>query len=179
MYLTESVVRDYINEADLILKDCNPNYTTPEHITIELTNARSFWAKVIKARGSNACRIRVSRVFSEITDPEKFNIRLKSTMAHELLHTIPGCMNHGPKWKAEAARVNRYYPELKISRTCSMSEFGIDSQERKDKYIVKCAKCGREWKYQRKPQIWEWVGRNISPYTCPCGGCKFEGVQLR
>ena len=31
------------------------------------------------------------------------------TLSHEVLHTCPGCANHGPRWKNWAARMNRAY----------------------------------------------------------------------
>lgn len=47
------------------------------------------------------------------------------TLLHELLHTIPGCFNHGGQWKKLADRINKKY-NLKIKRCSNPKEFGIN-----------------------------------------------------
>ena len=42
----------------------------------------------------------------------------KETIIHELLHSVDGCMNHGPNWKRVADKVNRAY-HYNIKRTTS------------------------------------------------------------
>ena len=34
----------------------------------------------------------------------------RQTLAHEILHTCPGCRNHGPRWKHYAQRMNAASP---------------------------------------------------------------------
>lgn len=72
---------------------------------------------------------------------------LQNTIIHEIIHTCPGCLNHGIEWKRRAAKVKK---ELgyDIQRCSSAEEKGISESAvevyRKPKYIVKCKKCGRE-----------------------------------
>ena len=35
-----------------------------------------------------------------------------TVLAHEVLHTCPGCMNHGPLWKQYAARTRYFSPQI-------------------------------------------------------------------
>jgi len=101
---------------------------------------------------------------------------LENTIIHEILHTCPGCQNHGPEWKRRAAKVKK---ELgyDIKRCDSEFDKGINSSVVSDyykpKYIVKCTGCGREVSKQRMcsmiktPQYWR------------CGVCggKFERIM--
>ena len=67
---------------------------------------------------------------------------LVNTLIHELLHTCPGCMNHGSTWKRYAGMVNNTYG-ISITRTNSAEEKGVDPEEvrkEKPKYKFKCEK---------------------------------------
>ena len=52
---------------------------------------------------------------------------VKNTIAHELLHTCPECMNHGKKWKAAAAVLMSRKPCYTISRTVDVSRLNCDA----------------------------------------------------
>lgn len=52
---------------------------------------------------------------------------LKDTIIHELLHTCPGCANHGAQWKALADKVNRAYG-YNIRRLASPAEKGVPDE---------------------------------------------------
>ena len=73
---------------------------------------------------------------------------LMNTAMHEVLHTVDGCMNHGKEWKRCAEIINRIYG-LNIKRCTSSEEKMITEPEDSYNYIVKCPKCGYEWKYIR------------------------------
>ena len=47
------------------------------------------------------------------------------TLAHEVLHTCPGCRNHGALWKEYAARMNGAYGYA-ISRTGTCEALGVE-----------------------------------------------------
>lgn len=72
--------------------------------------------------------------------PEKV---LKETIIHEMIHTCPGCFNHGAKWKAIADSVNRFYG-YNVSRTTSEKEKGcsLDRKPITMKYAIQCPSCG-------------------------------------
>ena len=46
------------------------------------------------------------------------------TLAHEALHTCPGCRDHGQRWKAYAARMNAAYGYA-IARTGTCQALGV------------------------------------------------------
>ncbi len=86
------------------------------------------------------------------------------TLAHEVLHTCPGCRDHGAIWKSYAGRMNGAYG-YHISRTGSWEALGLPDQ-RQGKYLLVCQKCGREFKRTRASSLVLHPER----YRCRCGG---------
>lgn len=98
----------------------------------------------------------------------------KNTIAHELLHTVEGCMNHKWYWNKLATLVNEKISGYNIKRTFDPKEIGMDTAVRKPvyHYFFKCKGCGIELKYQRKGKFVQYPEK----YYCRhCGG-KFERI---
>ncbi len=101
----------------------------------------------------------------------------KSTIIHELLHTVDGCSGHCGKWKALAEEVNKRHPQYNIKRTSSREEMGLpprDSEgQRAYKYVLVCTGCGnRIYRKTASAPV-----RNPAKYRCArCGGkiCAYE-----
>lgn len=101
---------------------------------------------------------------------------LQSTIIHEILHTCPGCQNHGRNWEWRAEKVKR---ELgyKINVAESADDKAISSEVIKDynkpKYKVRCKKCGREVGKYRMCKIIKY------PENWRCGKCggDFERIM--
>lgn len=92
--------------------------------------------------------------------------RLRQTLAHELLHTCPGCQNHGERWKAYAAIVNAAWG-MEISRLAPPNE-DEPARLRHDavKYLLTCERCGKQFPRTRMcPPV-----QHPERYRCPCGG---------
>lgn len=91
------------------------------------------------------------------------------TLAHEVLHTCPGCQNHGPQWKTYAARMNAacgYH----IHRLDKPEALGVQLPPAAPphyRWRVTCQRCGRQFYRQKaSPLI-----RRPSAYRCAgCGG---------
>lgn len=102
---------------------------------------------------------------------------IKQTLAHELLHTCPGCDNHGEKWKAYAVKMNQAYG-YNIKRTDTAEQLGIkeDSEAKrlplKENYILVCKKCGTRICRTRMSNVVKYP----SSYRCRCGG-KLERIK--
>ncbi len=88
----------------------------------------------------------------------------RETLAHELLHTCPGCRNHGARWREYARRMNQAYG-YNIRRTTTNEAMGVVSQ-RPYKYLLRCEVCGTELgRYRASP-----LTRHPERYRCRCGG---------
>ncbi len=100
--------------------------------------------------------------------------KLYEIIIHELLHTCPGCFNHGKKWKEYGSRINRFCG-LNINTVTSYEELGIKRPEKKQEtiYVIKCKGCGQVYIRKRMcPLV-----RNPENYRCgKCGNSlSFEG----
>ena len=89
---------------------------------------------------------------------------VRQVLAHEVLHTCPGCANHGPRWRHWAERMNRAYG-YRIRRTDSYQALGLPDP-RPVRYLVVCTRCGRELpRMKRSPLV-----NHPERYRCRCGG---------
>lgn len=96
---------------------------------------------------------------------------LRETLLHELLHTCPGCRNHGEKWKRYAAVVNQNMG-TDIQRTVRLEEEPVALRREEVKYILRCEACGKEIKRMRLCKVVKSPWR----YRCLCGG-KLKRIQ--
>lgn len=92
---------------------------------------------------------------------------LKNTIAHEVLHTVEGCFNHGKKWKAMAEKVNSKYG-YNITRLGDISE-----TTGTPKYLVVCKNCGMKYRYFKKGKVIKLL-ESKSRDKVRCGKCKGE-----
>lgn len=88
----------------------------------------------------------------------------KRTIAHELLHTCEGCMNHGEKFKAYADLANTVY-NYGITITTNYNDIGVDPGI-VYKYEVKCSGCGATSYKMRATSVTK------HPENYRCGKCK-------
>ena len=86
------------------------------------------------------------------------------TLAHEVLHTCPGCRNHGALWKEYAARMNGAYGYA-ISRTGTCEALGV-ADVRPVRYRLVCERCGQGVCRSRRSPLVDHPER----YRCRCGG---------
>lgn len=126
------------------------------------TKKRLGACKIEKETGKKPIyRIEISYVVLDCPEDE-----ICSIIAHECLHTCPGCFNHGKKWKQYGEKVSQALG-YKISRTINPEELGIETlpNEEKVKYIVICDNCGQTYERKRMcPLVKE-------PSRYRCGKC--------
>lgn len=91
--------------------------------------------------------------------------RLRETLIHELLHTCPGCMDHGPRWKAYAARAGEALGAT-IQRVAAVEGPSQPLRREEVKYLLRCQSCGRLIPRLRMSK----AVRRPGLYRCPCGG---------
>ena len=93
---------------------------------------------------------------------------IKGIIAHEVLHTCHGCMNHGERWKRYASILNRAYG-YNIKRVATREENNLPKENigvAKPKYAIKCQNCGNIIYRMRMSK----VIKNPERYRCKCGG---------
>ena len=88
----------------------------------------------------------------------------KAVLAHEILHSCYGCMNHGIRWKSYAARMSEAYG-YDINRTTKSDEIGVE-RDYPVRYRFQCDSCGAVIERMRKSAFVE----NYKRYRCRCGG---------
>ena len=100
---------------------------------------------------------------------------LRETLFHEIIHTLPKCMNHGENFKHYASIINKAY-NVNITRCSSYEEkYGKEYAEKlkqkyqkdkkKIKYEVFCPHCGKvrgSGYFQRMPK---WYA-HVEKYHC-------------
>jgi len=134
------------------------------------TRAKCQWGQCKKV-GIGLSDISISAVLlnDDVDDREALN-----TIAHELIHTIPGCFSHKGKWKLIAEDICKKLPQYTIKRTAKPEEKGIVIQKKEPvyRYILRCTECGQEIKRQKLSK----AVVNYKKYRCgKCGG-KLERI---
>ena len=92
----------------------------------------------------------------------------RQTLAHEVLHTCPGCRDHGPLWRSYAQRMNEAWG-YRIARTGSREELGVEPP-RAAPHLVVCRRCGRRFERFRASALVQQPER----YRCRCGGTLYR-----
>lgn len=114
--------------------------------------------------GPNYYRIEINPKYASMVKLEE----LKNTIVHELLHSLPNCMNHKEPWKNAAILMKR--KGYDIQRQGSQTEY---SQYRRDtavyKYEVYCSVCGNKWRRKRDCDLTQSIKRGDNRYYCSCG----------
>ena len=102
------------------------------------------------------------------------DFEIEKTMVHELIHTIPGCSNHGPNFKRYAGLINRHYPEYNVSTyyTPDSDETENIANIKKPKYVVTCETCGTKTYFYRKCKTLDIISR------CTCKKCKTSNFKV-
>ena len=123
------------------------------------------YCRRIRGRGKPRFSITIAEVLLGDDVPD---ISTLSTITHEILHTVDGCLNHGWKWRILAARLNEHFG-LKIKRLTSAEEKGEAVSAAINgsfKYRAYCPNCGREWKRHHYSRL------IAKPYEFNCPTCK-------
>ena len=93
---------EYANFCMEMLDEINIPYCEPESFTINTRARRWGQCKYIRASGKFYININIT-----LLDERNGEDGLINTILHELLHTCPGCMNHGAEWKKWAEKCGK------------------------------------------------------------------------
>ena len=165
-------MKDYIHLAEETKKDLESigiKFGNVSQITLN-ERAKKRWGQCKKV-SFNAFQINIS---SRLLEDDINDQSVKNVIAHELLHTVPGCFAHKGKWKLLAELVNSSLPNYKIKTTDSPESLGITSYEKSKeiKYTVVCTKCGMKIGRTRKSKL------ITNPERYRCAKCKGKLIVL-
>ena len=178
MKVTYELVGKMFKEADQMMKRIFPNtYKSPIFVKIRITNAHYYWMQIGKLLlENNRWTLKISREFENYTDDERASKRMLESMIHELIHTLPDCMNHGYDFLYAANLFMKRYPEYEITVKSGGGEgYVAPRKEIHYKYIITCPKCGKTYKYQRKTD----AVRYPFLYHCTCGCNSLEVAEVK
>ena len=74
------------------------------------------------------------------------------TIMHEILHTLPGCMNHGKFWQRAAKTIESFESKYTITRLGNCEEYKELYQD-SSKYVITCRTCGKKFYYRKRSKI--------------------------
>ena len=115
--------------------------------------------------------IKISKNFMQVC-PE----HVKNTMMHELIHSINGCMNHGPNFQYVANLVNNKFG-YNVSTTSYYDSYNNYLNNTKNyRYKLKCNSCGKEWRYEKAGKLVRGVQSN--PHYCTCPYCRTNSFSV-
>lgn len=121
--------------------------------------------------------ITINGPFLKVAKPQDVH----DTIMHEVLHTLPGCMDHGEKWQNYASIIEKYEPCYTISRLGDCAEYKKLFQQ-KSKYIITCKGCGHVFYYQRRGRIVNMMieakMRGFEKTSAFCPYCKSKDFDL-
>ena len=134
---------------------------------IKVGKISRVWFSDKSFRKFGSCRRLMNGYFAiEITDLGLHG-DVKSTIVHELIHTVEGCYNHGPKFQEIARLLSSAY-NMDLGTHAGVREMELSREYRisKAKYAVQCEKCGQLIVRQRATRLIKLP----MTYSCGCGG---------
>jgi predicted SprT family Zn-dependent metalloprotease len=155
------LLQQVIEEATALGIPVSRHISPSLHIN-KRTKARFGGCKKVKGFVHCTYQIEISKV---LLDAEAQAI--KEIIAHEILHSCPGCMNHGVTWKKHCRKMEKTYG-YRLERTSSYEKLGIEDPRgvKNYRYMIECNLCGQKIYRQRKSPISE----ETNKYRCRCGG---------
>ena len=120
--------------------------------------------RIVQHGGRKSYQISISRKTFELPG------LAVSTMIHEVIHVLPGCMNHGNQFKRAADLVNIRYGKMlnvKVSTRCDILDFaddGLTSEER--------TKLQKQWSKEARSKVKGHIGETfkLNGYTARLDG---------
>lgn len=144
-------MQNYMDLLNNIYTELQEIIPVSNAVTFKITDCVSYYGRC--KRTKTGFTVYISKY---IKDEQCF----KNTVAHELIHTCPACMNHGIIFQNLARKLKKYGYDIEVQSPIT-EEMKI-AQQQKAKYEIGCVDgCFKEYK-QRKI--------NVDKYKCVhCG----------
>ncbi len=152
-------VKDHCRKAGLPIQESNLK------INVRLKRSLGRCCKQTSSKNQEFFLIEVSSLVLEMQ-----NISLlRNVLAHELIHTIPGCYNHSTHFHQAAQKLNSYHLKLyAVKVKYNLAEYGLFYPNSPSYlYAIVCTQCQYTLYRQRMSKTL----RHIERYCCPkCQG---------
>ncbi len=129
------------------------------HVVVN-TRARTRFGCCRSAKGRHTIEVSAALLSAEEQS-------IRQVLAHEVLHTCPGCADHGKRWQHWAALMNNAFG-YDIRRAHTPEALGVEDA-RTVRYLVVCRQCGKSIARMKRSSLVEHPER----YRCKCGGVLF------
>lgn len=115
---------------------------------------------------------------SDILCDGNHDLMLRSTLYHELVHTVNGCQNHGKLFQSICREISDCYDVPMSNRVRMESLYTPEECERirakKMRYAVRCKKCGKIIYRQNRVALIQHPENYTHTY---CGGGQLERIK--
>ncbi len=129
-------------------------------------------------KGGNNYTISINSLYLQVGNPQNIH----NTIMHEVIHSVPGCMNHKEPWKIVAKQVMEAFPNYNITRCGNDNNYhSVVKKQNIYHYTITCPDCGKlNNKYQRRPKCFDSIYLwNEHRYHCPhCGSYNLVATIL-
>ena len=158
-------VTELVAKAAKMLRDINIPITKSLNPKVEIVKASSFWGMCHMDGRGYEFRIRLAQML--LAQPED---KIMETILHELIHTCPGCFNHGRQWKEYVRKCNSvYHTDIKVNPYKFAPKRAAEVKLQDSAAVahrVRCTCCGTTWDRHRNSNLTLYLER----YHCQCGG---------
>lgn len=191
MIITASVVKSNLNKAFDMFETAGISLNPKPTFEIKVTKASSYFAQVGTTNNRDHYILSVSRMLEVIGDDADINAELVDTLVHEIIHTQPGCFNHGTKFHKYADILNAAFPGvLHVDTYGNLAKYHVTREQlltycakiksgSKVVYQITCPCCKNTWNYARDCKMVKLV-RAGRPLNCGrCGTQKFSLKTVR
>jgi len=167
-------IKEEIDEDALILADLGYGAVLKNHYECEFNNRALNRLGRCTCIGRNRYRISINEQFLKLANPENVH----NTIMHEVIHSLPGCMNHGKEWQNAAKKVNANYNFTPITRLHDLAEDKHYENYVKSNYhySIECEKCHTKWNYMKKTKTYSACKEGRA--RCSCGSRIFICKEL-
>lgn len=167
-YTTKDILNEILEDVQLLASIGYPEITNNSY-TVKINSKRAKSLGRCSTRDKKHYTITINSYHLKLSPASEVH----NTIMHEVIHSLPGCMNHGPKWKAAASKVNHYYDFPTITRCAEVGqkeEFS-DYVNATYKYIVECQSCHSKFRFMRKSKTV--AACQTGRARCSCGSKNF------
>lgn len=131
---------------------------------VKLSRAQRKWGSCKMSKKPNDYRFHISISENCFKEPDYIQF-ISDTMAHELIHTVKGCFNHGAKFQSYARKAAVLGYTVNTTSKSSVEKTD-DEKFNEAKHVLRCKSCGEIYYRFRFPKDPKYIDKIM------CGRCR-------